>query len=206
MALDTSKKGQYHSALAQEGRMTVKVLSDLKISRYNKPGESGYKYVELDCDGYKFTYSCENEDCAKAFKGRQGEEIEIEATGRDEDAEIRVSNAPPRREERRPEPQRERREDPPPRRRQEEEPLRRRPEDDPVRDAEHYLAQLSAGTSLVLKAARATRMGYELEFGQDSMTETQFGQITMFYAIALKDKGFIDKLVPSSPRQGEEPY
>lgn len=89
-SLDTTKKSQYHSALVANSPITVRVVSEPRESKYRKPGESGHLYVKLAIDNYEFAYGAENEACAKPFEGKQGQDVTIEATGRGNDARIRL--------------------------------------------------------------------------------------------------------------------
>lgn len=90
MNLDQSKKSQYHSALVANSPITVRVVSEPRESKYRKQGESGHLYVKLDADGYEFAYGAENEDCARPFEGKQGQTLTITATGRGQDARIKL--------------------------------------------------------------------------------------------------------------------
>lgn len=91
MSLNTSKKSQYHSALAEPIR--VRVESGAMTSKFKAEGESGHYYVYLEHDGYKFAYSAENKRCADTLAAHKGDEITIQAEGRGEDAEIKVLNS-----------------------------------------------------------------------------------------------------------------
>lgn len=91
MNLDTTKKSQYHSALVANSPLTVRVVSEPRESKYRKQGEPGHLYVKLAHDGYEFSYGAENEACAKPFEGKQGQDVTIEATGRGNDARIRLN-------------------------------------------------------------------------------------------------------------------
>lgn len=95
MSLDTSKKSQYHSALAANSPLTVQVVAEPRESKYKKQGEAGHLYVKLNHDGYEFTYGAENEACAKPFEGKQGETIAITASGRGDSARISIQGENP---------------------------------------------------------------------------------------------------------------
>ena len=73
----------FHSALAKMGPVEVRVDSEPKYLE-----KKDNWLVELTIDDEKICYWCENEDCAKAFKGEKGNTFMIVAEGRKEEATI----------------------------------------------------------------------------------------------------------------------
>lgn len=101
------KKTLYHSELVRLGPVEVEIKTDVLPSQYRGQND----YVIMILDGYDRNYSCENDDCADALKGLQGQIVIIEATGSKEDAQVIVSEATGGggQQERRPEPRRQER-------------------------------------------------------------------------------------------------
>lgn len=102
MALDTSKKTLYHSALVQEGEVTVTVMSE-------KPQKSKYQgkpdWVGLKYGNHEFTYAVENEACGEALTGLKGQTVQLIAHGSREDATIEIlgdATPPPRQQQQKP--------------------------------------------------------------------------------------------------------
>lgn len=84
------KKSVYHSELAAAGDIYITVTSAALTSKFKPAGEAGHKYVEFEYDGNKHQYIAETEDCADQLGAHKGQSITIRASGRNEDAEIRV--------------------------------------------------------------------------------------------------------------------
>lgn len=83
-------KTLYHSSLVKEGRVVVQITSDVIASKFaGKP-----PFVGMTLAGAERNYSVENEACANALRGRKGQTVLLEATGRDTDAAINLYAAP----------------------------------------------------------------------------------------------------------------
>lgn len=79
----------YHSALVHAGPVEVTITCDKPIrSRFDgKPD-----YISLKHEGASHTYNIENQACADALTGLKGQVVTIEATGREDDAAIYVTD------------------------------------------------------------------------------------------------------------------
>lgn len=73
------------------GQVLVTLTGDVTASKYR--GQP--PYVSMTVGGEARNYSCENDACAAALRGRRGQTLLIEATGRDATATINVYAAPP---------------------------------------------------------------------------------------------------------------
>lgn len=86
---DKPKKTLYHSELVQMGAVKVKILSEVKPSKYtDKP-----PYVEVEIDGAVRQYNCENDACAAEMDEKVGQVVILEASGSREEAEISIAAA-----------------------------------------------------------------------------------------------------------------
>jgi hypothetical protein len=102
-----SQKTCYHSELVKNSPIEAVITCD-------KPQTSKFKgqpdYISMKIDGEERYYPCENAECEETLSGWKGQTVEIEATGRGDDASISVRALSGNRErERDPEPRREER-------------------------------------------------------------------------------------------------
>lgn len=83
------KKGLYHSELSKMGAVRVTVKTDVLESTFKgKP-----PYCVLIIDGHERNYACENEACEEALNGLAGRSVMLEASGREDTAEIKILGA-----------------------------------------------------------------------------------------------------------------
>lgn len=81
---------------------------------------------------------------------------------------------------------------------------------DAVKDAKRSAMQAANAFEIALGASKYVRTQYDLEYGENSMTDEQFQAITSSIFISLDRKGFVDKLPkaplePQKPKQEQQP-
>ena len=75
--MEPPKKTCYHSELVRAGTVQVTMTSDVIASIKRK----GTFFVAFNLNGYERQYTCENQSCADALRGRKGQTVNITATG-----------------------------------------------------------------------------------------------------------------------------